>query len=115
MRPWSHARPEGHGTGPGFNFEVPQSGLHHHLDWFLTAEPDGSRDDAIYLLPLEFYLLDSGGSVLATSDPIYSLSSQNRADIHDAVIDIVAANIVPEPASLALAVAGGGLLMRRRR
>ncbi|MEX0676843.1 MAG: PEP-CTERM sorting domain-containing protein [Pirellulales bacterium] len=87
-------------TGPGR--------LHVHLESQLNytdgTDPDPpNAPDGIYLVALELALPDSG---LADSDPIYVVYNSNLdEEVHDAAIDWVQENLVPEPASWALMAA----------
>ena len=76
--------------------------------WTTLGAPDG-----IYA----FGATLSGGGLV--SDPIYFVFNQGMTEtIHDAGIDFYSANVVPEPSTYAMALAGmasGGLAMWRRR
>lgn len=109
----------------GFDFAVidGDEALHEHLDHELygsdgnavPASTDGIEATAgIYLLELELTTTMTG---VSESDPFWIVFNAGGAEVdHEAAIEWVEINLVPEPAS-ALFVALGGLfaLMRRRR
>ena len=96
-------------------------GIHRHLNSFLNG-PDGNSTpgdgsvaaDGIYVLPMR--LAVTGSSVLP-SDTFYLVFNNGLSEAaHDEAMEFVEANVVPEPATAGLAaVAGVGLLARRRR
>ena len=107
----------------GFNIvtAAADGSVHRHINSFLNGS-DGNNDpadgnppaDGIYLVPM--VLRSSDASVLP-SEPfsiVYNNGLEEAA--HDAAIEYVTGNVVPEPASAGVLVAGAaGLLLRRRR
>ena len=87
--------------------------LHKHLDF--TLEGTGvTAEDAI---PSGFYAVAMELSANPVSDPIFFIhGAGTHTEIqHEAAVDYFTDNVVPEPASLGLILAGALAAMRRRR
>jgi len=116
--------------GAGHSGTIPTIGstgagrLHVHMGSLLNAT-DGidpalpNAPEGVYLVGLELKLPGSG---LANSDPIYLVYNNGLdEEVHDAAMEWVEVNVVPEPASWALmgtalaAIAFVGQKRRRRR
>ncbi len=85
-------------------------GLHEHPDWELLSAPGGT--DPMFFL-VQGRLSYSG---VQDSDPFYIVFGLNADE--DQVAEIQAwvnENLVPAPSGIGLGVAGGVLMMRRRR
>lgn len=95
------------GSTPG---AVSGQDLHTHLEATISGTP--TVTDGIYLLQLSL----SSSNGLMESEPFWIVYNHGADEAaHDAAIDWVSANLVPEPASLALLCAGAAVLFRRRK
>ena len=92
--------------------------LHRHLNSFLNGS-DGNNDpadgsppaDGIYLVPM---VLRSSDPSILPSEPLFIVFNNGLDEAaHDAAIEYVTANVVPEPASAGMLLAAAGLLLRR--
>jgi hypothetical protein len=112
----------GMGALPGFAIATAASdgSLHRHLNALLNGS-DGNNDpsdgsppaDGIYLLAME---LTSSDPAVAPSLPFYLVYNNGLSkEVHDAAIDYVSTNIVPEPGLGASALLGACLLLAKRR
>lgn len=86
--------------------------LHQHLGSSL-ASLTGTPAVGAYLISFE---LTNPGGAASASDPLYVVYNNGLSEeTHDAAISAVEASLVPEPTTLAMLAAGGGLLLRRVR
>ncbi len=104
-------------TVQGFRLDIdPDGGWHKHLDYEL---PDGTAS-GVYLLKLQLELFDgpresTSATQIATSDPFYLVFGLGADEnTHDAAIEYVEHEIVPEPTTIALLGIGGLMALRRR-
>jgi hypothetical protein len=98
-------------TVGGFGLGVASDGgWHRHLGFSL----DAPASDGIYLLKLDLFS-DQTSPGLGNSQPFYIVFNQNDEGSHDAAVDYVQANVVPEPAGFGLFGAAAAWLLRRRR
>lgn len=83
--------------------------IHLHLD----AELSASTPSGIYLMPA---MLESSTSGVGASDPFWVVYNYGSTEVqHEAAIDYVQANYVPEPSAIGLLLLATPLLLRRRR
>lgn len=85
------------GFVPGFALNVDGDGSwHKHLAFILNGAGAGDPRDGIYLLTFELY---STSPAIGDSEPAWIVFNLNDEASHDAAIDWVSANLVPEPTS----------------
>jgi hypothetical protein len=120
----SQSRTAGTGTGfvGGFTFAIADAlgGIHEDLEFLLNGSDgnnlpgDGEEPDpGVYLLEWE---LTTSAAGIETSLPFWLVFNNGQDEaVHDAAIEWVEQNLVPEPASVLFLAAGGVALLRRRR
>jgi hypothetical protein len=109
------------GAVPGFNFAQIDSGggLHQHMTFeLLGADGNPIPGDGVepttgvYMLELELTTTMSG---IAASLPVWMVyNNGDTEENHDAAIEWVESNLVPEPVSALMLSAGAILVFRRR-
>ncbi len=120
----SQFRTIGTGTGivGGFTFAVADAlgGIHEDLNFLLNGSDgnnlpgDGEEPDpGIYLLEWE---LTTSAAGITTSLPFWLVFNNGQDEsVHDAAIEWVEHNLVPEPAGALLLLTGGAFALTRRR
>lgn len=100
------------GFVPGFAIGVDGDGsFHKHVAFILNGPASDDPRDGIYLLTFELY---STSPAIHTSEPAWIVFNLNDEISHDAAIDWVSANIVPEPTTAMLLLAAAAMALRRR-
>ncbi len=109
------------GSSPVSGFEINTTDsdgfLHQHIDFSVFNTDATDPANGFYLWSLTLTVGDSAISVPASTEPLFFVHGLGFEDevAHEAAIDYINANLVPEPTSVGLIALGGLAMLRRRR
>lgn len=106
----------GAGSVPGFSVDVAPNGeWHEHFSFFLNSPDSNPPANGIYLLQMDLFHSDNSIGNSGTFAIVFNWGMSEEG--HEAAVDYVNANIVPEPS--ALVALGSGMVallgLKRRR